>query len=361
MENNFQIITKEDLKSLGISSYVQDLILEGVNFEELSLEDLFKLINNLTTLLTQVMKMNSNGKSYSYSYQQIRKNTFKQIVLTGGFLTFRLRQFLLQETIYYSLGATDERGQLFQREMSQDELWSSSTNKNTLALRSSLSSKAILLSKSLEKFNKDDFQQVGSLNLWPKVLDLAFGGPSVKDPSDPSYGKYYQKDNKDDNVYVRYTEGRRKAKKNYYYKKGEEFLFYNQGWLYEWYLTYINKSIEHEQFLQQSIKNNTIAPIMYGMDNVAGITAGDFVDAKGRQVQAKFHNQQIITFNNILNMLLEIKTILSEFIKHPTDSQIMAEKFVNIFTSDDASVNHLNTTYNEIVEKQLLSLIKNKN
>ena len=42
--------------------------------------------------------------------------------------------------------------------MRQDELWSSSTNKNALALRSSLSSKAILLSKSLEKFNKDDFQ-----------------------------------------------------------------------------------------------------------------------------------------------------------------------------------------------------------
>ena len=35
---------------------------------------------------------------------------------------------------------------------------------------------------------------MGKLNLWPKVLNLAFGGPAVKDPSDPSYGKYYQKD-----------------------------------------------------------------------------------------------------------------------------------------------------------------------
>ena len=55
MANDFQIITKEDLKNLGLSKYVQDLILEGVNIEQLGLKDLFKLIDNLTKSLTAVM------------------------------------------------------------------------------------------------------------------------------------------------------------------------------------------------------------------------------------------------------------------------------------------------------------------
>lgn len=358
MNQDFQIITKEDLKNLGLSKYVQDLIFEGVNIEQLGLKDLFKLIDNLTKSLTTVMQIKNGDRNYSYSYNTIRKNTFKQIILTGGFLVFRLRQFLLQETIYYSLGVTDENGQLYHRQMSQDELWSSITNRNTLALRSSLSSKAILLSKSLEKFNENDFEQVGTLNLWPQILKLAFGGPAIKDPSDPSYGKYYQKDNKDDNVYVRYTEGRKVAKRNYYYKKDGQFLFYNQGWLYEWYLTYINAAEENEEKLRRSIRNNSIYPIIYGMDNIAGITAGDFIDAQGRQVQAKFHNQQIISFNNILNILKDIRSLLLEFMKNPDDTENMAEQFTNLFTSDDMSVDHLNTTYNEIVEKQLLYLLK---
>ena len=80
-------------------------------------------------------------------------------------------------------------------------------------------------------------------------MNLAFGGPAIKDSGNDD-GEYYQKDSSDKNVYVRYSEGRKKAKRNYYYKKNNEYLFYNQGWLYEWYLTYINKSEEHEWFLQ---------------------------------------------------------------------------------------------------------------
>ena len=323
----------------------------------MSIQDLFQLTNNLTTLISQVMiEQEDKRKGYSYSYKNIRKNNFQQIILVGGMLVFRLRQYLLQETIYYSLGATDERGQLFQRQMSQDELWQQTVGENRVAIRGSLSQKAIVLSKSLEQFNTDNFEQVGTLNLWPDILNLAFGGPAIKD-SGADDGKYYQKDSNDVNVYVRYTEGRKVAKRNYYYKKGDGYLFYNQGWLYEWYLTYINKSEQHEQFLQQSIKNNSIAPIIYGMDSVAGITAGDFVDARGRQVQAKFHNQKIISFTNILNILYEIRDGLQQLISSPADVGAVAEGFTSMFTSDSNSVQHLNTTYNNVID-QLLTILK---
>jgi hypothetical protein len=76
-----------------------------------------------------------------------------------------------------------------------------------------------MLSKSLEKFNNNNFESVGNLNLWPQILNLAFGGPAIKEVHDPENGKFYQKDSNDLNVYVRYSEGRKKAKRNYYYKK----------------------------------------------------------------------------------------------------------------------------------------------
>lgn len=360
MAEKFSIITSIDLKNLGLSNYVQGLIFEGVNLDQMTIYDLYQLIDNLVSLITQVMiAQNDQSKGYTYSYKNIRKNNFKQIILVGGMLVFKLRQYLLQESIYYSLGATDEHGQLYQRQLSQDELWQQTTKRNILALRGSLSTKAIMLSRSLESFNYNDFEKVGNLNLWPSVLTLAFGGPAIKNSGNDD-GKYYQKDSSDKNVYVRYSEGRKKAKRNYYYKKNNEYIFYNQGWLYEWYLTYINKSEEHERFLQKSISHQTIAPIIYGMDNVAGISAGDFVDAQGRQVQAKFQNQKIISFNNILNILMEMKISLQQLIKNPQEIGQVSEQFVGMFTNSPQAIDHLNTTYNDIIETQLLSLLKIK-
>ena len=360
MALNFEIITQEDLNNLGISKYVQDMVFEGVNLEKMTIQDLKQLVDNLIVIITSVMqqKTASKGRGYSYSYKTVRKNTFKQTMVIGGLLVFKLRQFLLQESIYYSLGATDDNGQLFHREMSQDELWRVTTGKNSSGLRGSLSQKAIVLSRSLEQLNEEDFSQVGSLNLWPQIINLAFGGPAIKDPSDPTLDRFYQKDSNDKNVYVRYSEGRKKAKKNYYYRKNNEFLFYNQGWLYEWYLTYINAAAENEEKLQKSLKGNSIAPIIGKMDNVAGIAAGDFLDAKGRQVQAKFHNQKIISFNNILDLLQGIKVELDKLSKSPEEVKSAAKGFSSLFTEDLTVKNRLNKTYNGIIENQLLSLLK---
>ena len=92
----------------------------------MNLEDLSKITENLYNLITTVMIENTQKNSrvtYSYSYKTIRKNTFKQITLIGALLVFRVRQFLLQESIVFSLGAIDEHGQLFERQITQDELF----------------------------------------------------------------------------------------------------------------------------------------------------------------------------------------------------------------------------------------------
>ena len=362
MTNDFSIITKEDLKNLHLSKYVEDLILEGVNIERMSINDLIVLINNLEALISQVMYTSPNRKTYSYSYSKIRKNNFKQIIMVGGMVVFKMRQFLLQESIVFSLGATDEQGTLYQRQLTQDELFQQIGNSSRMAMRSSLSSHALMLSRSLETFNaatESNFSQVGSLNLWPKILKLAFDGPALKNQGDDetdSRPEYYQKDSLDKNVYIRYAEGKRQLRLHYYGKKEKQF--FNKGWLYEWYMEYISQSEEHERMLLQSIQKGSLYPLFEnkGMESIEGYRGGDYATAQGQQIQAKYQNQQIITFTSILSVIQQIKIML-ELWTGQQDVSALSQAFVNLFTSDDASLNKLNKDYNNIVEQQLLKLL----
>lgn len=304
-----------------------------------------------------MIKDPEKNTGYSYSFSKIRKDTFRQITTIGALVIFKLRQFLLQESIIFSLGATDEQGTLFERQISQDQLFQKNGN-NRNNLRSSLSSKAIVLSKSLERYNTQDFEKVGNLNLWPSILQLAFEGPRIKDSGDDIDTEkpyYYQKDSADKQVYVRYTEGKRRILQYYYGKN--EMIYFNRGWLYEWYMEYLAQGPEREQELQNSIKHQSISPIIKKMDAIPGYKGGDFITAEGQQMQAKYYNQQIITYTSIINVLKDIQNILSEWQKNK-DITKMSEDFINLFTDENTAVDRLNQTYNKIVNDQLLSLLK---
>lgn len=359
----FQIITKADLENLNISKSVQVQILEGVNIERMNLDDLIKITDNLINLITLVMKQNtqkSNRITYSYTYNKIRKNTFKQISLIGALLVFRIRQFLLQESIIFSLGATDDKGRLFERQVTQDELFER-IGQQRLKLRSSLSSHAIMLSKSLERYNSEDFKQVGELNLWPNILELAFGGPREKSngndiPGDPTF---YQKDNADKNVYVRYSQGKRQILQHYYDR--DKLIYFNRGWLYEWYMEYLSKNPDNEIELSKHILKHSLAPLFEGhrVDAVEGYKGGDYISASGQQMQAKYFNQQIITFTSIITVLKEMQNIFNIW-KNNYNIEQAAYSFEKLFTDDATVVERLNTTYSDIINQQLLSLLQKK-
>lgn len=309
------------------------------------------------------MQTSDNQRTYKYSYKNMRKNTFKQVMMVGGMVIFKLRQFLLQESIIFSLGATDEYGSLYERQLTQDQLFQKIGNSQRMAMRSSLSSHALMLSRSLETFNQNtisDFTQVGQLNLWPKILKLAFEGPGIKGKGDDeitSKPEYYQKDSLDKNVYIRYSEGKRQLRLHYYGKKEKQF--FNKGWLYEWYMEYISQSPEHELMLLNSLQRGSIAPLFENktMESIEGYRGGDYATAQGQQVQAKYQNQQIITFTSILSVIQQIKAALTIW-QGNADIEGLSQAFVNLFTSDDASLNKLNKDYNAIVEQRLLSLLK---
>ncbi len=327
----------------------------------MTLLDLKQMVSNLVELLNKVMKQNPTNKAgkigYTYSYAEMRKATFRQVTMVGALLVFKIRQFLLQESITFSLGATDEQGQLFERKITQDELFQKIDGKRQ-RLRSSLSSHAILLSRSLERFNNQDFQEVGSLNLWPTIMQLAFDGPAIKgsgdDFEDSDGTDFYQKDNADKEVYIRYSEGKKQTKQYYYGKN--EMKYYNKGWLYEWYMEYISEKPENESILAQSLAQSSIRPIMKGMDATPGYKGGDYI-AQGQQMQAKYNNQQMITYVSIITVLTEIEKIFTEW-EENKNIEAMSQQFVKLFTDDSTAIERLNTTYSNVVNKQLLSLLK---
>lgn len=361
----FEIITKEDLNNLNISNSVQTMILEGVTTEQSSIESLRQIVSNLKNLIEKVMKTSTSSKkrSYTYSYAELRKNTFRQITLVGALVVFRLREFLLQEQIIFSLGVTDSYGQLYERQISQDELFDKVVpGGKRLKVRSSLSEHAILLSKSLETFKvNENYQQVGELNLWPSILKLAFDGPRIaKSGDDKKEGDtdYYQKDSADKNVYVRYSEGKKQIL-SYYYLKNGYFQYYNQGWLYEWYMEYLSSSAEAEKILQGFINKQSIEPIISKMDKLEVYKGGDYVSLKNQQMQAKYSNQQMISYVSILKVLKEIDDILSKWNENCSIKD-MSEEFVKLFTNDTDAVDKLNNNYSKIIQDQLFSIIDKK-
>lgn len=126
--------------------------------------------------------------------------------------------------------------------------------------------------------------------------------------------KVYQSAREDNQVWVKFS-GKRKSR-TYYYDLGnngnvENFIFYNIGWLYQWYNAILKGDNDNKyNMMIAALQQNSIAPIIGQQENIAGTKMGDFVDAQQRQIQAKYNNEQIISYNNIKVIMIELTQTL---------------------------------------------------
>lgn len=320
-----------------------------------SLDSLIKIVFNLQKTMELVIieevSKNKNYTYYRYNYKKLRKNNFQQVMSIGALLVYKIREFLLDEQIYFSLGATDENGKLFEKQISQEELFN---QKNII---SSLDRHAVLFRDNLEHIES---QEVGSLNQWPEILQLAFNGYGEgARVIEKNNDKYYGKSEADTDVYIRWTGGKKRIR-NYYYSK--ELKYFNRGWLYEWYMEYINSSNQAEEKLQNSLINGSLSPLFYGkkMDAIPGTKGGDYEDKiHNKQVQAKYGNKKIISYYSILQNIKKIFNILV-VLKASYNIESAAEKFSQLFTHDPSVPNRLNETYSNIINERLLKLFSDE-
>lgn len=341
----------------------------------LSLDDLKDVLDEASLLLLQetnysqqpiLTKIKQLCLLFEQQYHQINKNddAEKKMYTFGMKIVFSLREFLLQEEIIYSIGATSPDGKkLSVKEISQKEVFTNIT--------ANLKSKQMELSAALEKYNPE---QLSSLSeLWGKVVEAADfnweDGYSQQKNYLTSKGKtrrVYKKPNPDTNVWVRYYMRQKKRYLTYYYDKGNfDLVAYNSGWLYEWFQEYVS---DHENQLQLEaafLKSNTpLKQMMFGAtrENIEGYKGGDYIDAYGRQVQAKKGNKRIITFTAIRNVIIGgqrvtgILPIIQRYeaeLNNPESARKMGEKFAALFT-DNRTV--INKEYDLIVDNILKQL-----
>lgn len=341
----YNFITVDNLKSLNLPAQVKKSIATVIKTQGQTLQGLYQIVDILLKQIKLVMLQTSNKGSYTYSYKHIRQNTFRDIMVTGAMLIFKLRQFLLNEEIVFSLGATNEHKQLFERQVHQDELFNTPK-----AIRGSLSQQAVVLNGMLEHFNTEFFTQVGEAEIWPQIEELAFGRYTKDDKKEVNEVDYYQKSNRDQNVYVRFR-GKSKSP-YYYYNKNNYMQFYNRGWLYEWYMEFLQDE-NNIKTLKQHLQKGSFEPIIKKMDAVPGYKGGDYKSSSGIQMQAKMQNKQIISFVSINKVLNEIKTSLGLLLSSQNNMDEAAAKFINLFTEDSNSINSLNTSLRKTVQSRL--------
>ena len=96
-----------------------------------------------------------------------------------------------------------------------------------------------------------------------------------------------------------------------------QFSFYNQGFLFEWFLEYIYKNSD------EKIGNLLVKPvelmqaIMQPMDQILALSAGDInlTDENGqiyRIIQAKNHNRKLLSFKQVLLWIGALKLLVND-------------------------------------------------
>lgn len=286
-----------------------------------------------------------------------KASDIEKLYLLGTRLVFQTRSFLLQDEIMFALGATSPEGKLETVLLSQDELFSQ--------LRYSIKSGAMKLSESLGDLNITNQIDVDPENMWSKIATAAsFSWPGDRGEQklfQLGNGKYrkrfYRKNSADINVWVRFS-GKWHTVRKYYQKQGA-MMFFNDGWLYEWFLSFIQQ-VENVEKLKNSLNTETpLLPLMENsaLDNIRGYQGGDFKDAYGRQIQAKMGNKKIISIKSINmvvdQLLMHIDNYYLQVNNPEIKKQQLAQNFMKLFSHGQETINR---EYDKIVDDMLKNL-----
>lgn len=347
--NKYNLITKEEVKELIGEELYKDIAEETI----LSTKKPLDLIYEYCVIFEKLLSINEEEKAYLY----------------GANLLFSIRSFILKEEIVYSLGVESDRGDLKERILTQSEMLKQ--------LKVKFATESLHLSSSLETFKKGDksIKNVeATLNsIWKKVKSFTHGwgektNEHVKGKRENTY--WYRQRDPDKNVYFYFSQNPEEEPENkrvFYYRKEKH---YNMGWLYEWTRegyeeakindkqTFLLNSLQGDYGLESIIDGNKEYGISSKkMDNKQGLRGGDylrFYRGKMQNVQAKFGNTKIISFNNIKTSLKNLKQAIEVF-RNTTDyskDKRLVKDIEHIFTEKTKQ------TINQVGEDRVEELFK---
>lgn len=376
---------KERMDKILKESFITESIdkIDASNFKK-QLQDIYDVCNYFASYIDKVI--------ISIQQKTLKKDRseISEIIKKGTIIVFKLRSFFTNEKLDFVIGGeiVDDEGtyNLKEKKYGQDEIFDHQNLKNLLT---DFSDGAILLSARLENVKtKLEFANYTLSHYWNLIQVYGWienyevqAGPVntftaiTKNSNNKLVEReytMYQKKSKDTRVYARWRMNERNMHElyHYYYKQDEplpknfsqdsldnnNFLFYNKGWLYQWLqMQYEEKEIdiseEKEYPLENFMKNENSR-----LENVPGIRGGDYSNK-----QYKFGNQQIITFQNIKDILIGgngyhgILNSIKELLLNINNKEKLKQNLGNIYgdftTKNDQEINDfINDSYEKIID-----------
>lgn len=290
----------------------------------------------LCEIFTNKVIFSKNSKSTS---MRRKKNTGVErsdLLIYGARLIYQLRSFLTQEEIIFHIGVKSQGKYSNSAKIPQSVIMENFTalggNKRAVGL-------TYQLEKQLTQANSND--TVHFINKWKRIELLASVSPKdsyiesgmyIQDKSEKAF-QLLQKKTADMKVY--YTikqlpgEGDRKAIRSKYYNLESGMYGFNDGWLWEWYDTiYNSKDAFTILNIHHSIDAGDLEPLFLTSDNIPGIKQGDYLSRMGQQVQDKYNNEKIISYNSIIEIMNELTNLLRTYVLEG-QSEMAANKLTN--------------------------------
>ena len=349
--------------SLGLAESLREIVAEEF---QVAIDDIMKdesVTTNAEMLLRLCQLITSQidivlqkhyfrySKSYGDLYKRgnnIAKADEQKLMVFAAQLIYMLRTFIHNEEITFHMASRTERG----------GYEASAFIPQTAVLKSlsSLANKAVGVSTIVQKSLINQYQydtafQIKRQNLWTQVESLAT--PFVDfntshkinlkgDNNDPHWA--YQSLKRDMMVYIAFYGKKGTNYTKYYDMDGvgsaNSLMAFNNGWLWEWY-NKVLYSGSNEEYLEvnDSIMSGSLRPIMLGPDYTPGTKEGDFKDLQNRQIQSKYNNEKIISYNNIRHIIYDLENALIQYVK---EGQLASKHLMDIlqehFFPESASI-----------------------
>ena len=331
-------------------------------------EMLLKLCQLITSQIDIVLQRHYfyYSKSYGYLYNRgndISDDDEQKLMIFAAQLIYSLRTFIHDEEITFHMASRTARGGY--------EASAFIPQSEVLRSLSAVTSKAIGVSTTVQKtlINQHQYDtafKIHRRNLWNQVESLATPfvdfntSHRIEIHSNDDIPHYaYQSLKQDIMVYIAFY-GKNGANYTKYYDmdgagQAPSLMAFNNGWLWEWYNKILyGGSDEAYLGVNDSIMSGSLRPIMLGPDYTPGTKEGDFKDIQNRQVQSKYNNAKIISYNNIRHIIYDLENALVQYV---AEGKSMSQNLIGIlqehFFPESASIGDkfAEDTVNDLLKK----------
>ncbi len=347
---DFNYVDKKVIREL-----LQQYGIDDADIEEIYLQTSF--VNYTKKLCNLYLKLLEEGTDSS----------LKMAYSLGGIIIFNLRKFVVKKDITMLMGGTDAENNNLK--VSRIPLTSLLNDPSTFKITND----SLSLHSAIEKY--DNLRQNVNRQqsaVWKKILDASqlsgHADFSVKEGPDATIklkdnteAPLYKRLKKDTNVYYRY------AGKNIYsyYDTGGWYQFFNNGWLFEHFMSKWSHatSTMREDIISESNGDHPVAIAIDKTDNIPGYKGGDF-QIRGRDYQAKYGNQQIITKIGINKVMKNIIKALDEYELEKKDAKrVLSKELVTLFTDKEnmgleGNLEQINEAYDKKAQQLINSLVR---